>query len=150
MTDLRSLLDVPSEDIKKPPVWPVGTYHGFIEKYETGKTKEKQTAYLRVLVRCVRPDEGLAAQYPDFFASVEVNKRTFRKDYYLLEDKSQHWRLKEMLEKVGIPLEGRTMLAAIPELTAKNVKFELSQRANQDNTELFNEIADGGIAAETE
>lgn len=151
MTDLRNLLDVPSDEVKKPPVLPVGTYHGFIEKYEPGESTQKKTKFLRVSIKCTRADESTVSSNSDFFGAADapdLTKKNFRKDYYLLEDKSQHWRLKDMLEKVGISCEGRTLLAAVPELTGKPVKFDLTLRSNSDNTAVFNEVADGTICAE--
>lgn len=144
MTDLRDMLNVPMDEIKKPPVWPIGTYHGFIEKYEPGESREKKTKYLRFNIKCQRPDESVditGEQYKD----IDWSKRTFRKDFYLMDDKSQHWRLKDFLVKLGMDTEGATLAAVIPQTVGKPVKFQLTQRANQDNTELLNEIAEGGI-----
>lgn len=139
MTDVRSLLDVPMDEIKKPPVWPVGTYYGFIEKYEPGETAQKKTKFVRFIFRITRADESVPQ---DMLEGIDVTKRSFRKDFYLMEDKSQHWRLKEFLEKLGINVEGRTMGAALPEVTSKAVKIELTQKANQDNTEMYNEVGE--------
>lgn len=146
MADLRTLLDTPADEVKKPPVWPQGDYHGFIEKYEAGETREKKTPYLRVHVKTQRPDESIPQ---DLLEGIDFSKgRSFRTDFYLLEDKSQHWRLKEFLEKIGIATEGQNMAALVPQMVGKQVRFSLTQRANQDNTEMFNELVQNQIIAD--
>lgn len=145
MVDVRTLLDTPADEIKKPPVWPAGDYHGFVEKYEPGETREKKTAFIRVFVRCTRADESIPA---DMLDGIDVSKRSFRTDFYLLEDKSQHWRLKEFLEKIGLSAEGQNLAALVPQMVGKPVRFALTQRANQDNTEMFNELVQNQIVAD--
>lgn len=145
MTDLRALLDVPADEIKKPPVWPVGDYHGFIEKYEDGETRDKKTPYLRVFVKTTRADESIPS---DLLEGIDTSKRTFRTDFYLLEDKSQHWRLKDMLEKIGVDMSGESLASAVPKMVGKPVRFSLTQKANQDNTEMFNELVQNQIIAD--
>lgn len=142
MTDVRSLLDVPMDEIKKPPVLPVGDYFGFIEKYEPGESKQKKTKFIRFTFRLTRADESVPAdmlQNADG-SPIDLTKKSFRKDFYLLEDKSQHWRLKEFLEDLGIESEGKSMGAVLPSTTSKAVRISIGQRANDDNTEMFNEV----------
>ena len=147
MADLRTLLDTPADEIKKPPVWPVGDYHGFIEKYETGESREKKTPFIRFFVKASRADESIPAESLD---GIDFSKgRSFRTDFYLLEDKSSHWRLKEFLDKIGLDSAGQTLAALVPQAVGKPVRFELTQRANQDNTELFNELVQNRVIADS-
>ena len=147
MADLRTLLDTPADDIKKPPVWPVGDYHGFIEKYETGESREKKTPFIRVFIKATRADESIN---PELLEGIDFSKgRSFRTDFYLLEDKSSHWRLKEFLEKIGLSTEGQTLAALVPQMVSKPVRFALTQRANNDNTELFNEVVQNQVIADS-
>lgn len=145
MADLRTLLDVPADDVKKPPVWPVGDYHGFIEKYEPGETREKKTPFIRVILKPTRAGEGIPS---DLLEGIDVTKRTFRVDFYLMEDKSQHWRLKDFLEKIGLSTEGQSLAALVPQMVGKPVRFTVTQKANQDNTEMFNEVQQNAIMAD--
>lgn len=140
--DLRALLDVPVDSIKKPANWPAGPYHGFIEKYEPGTSREKKTPYLRVFVRITRagdsiPQDLLKDANGD---PIDVSKRQFRKDYYLTDDAK--WRLVEMIQKVGVETEGKSLGSCIPELVTKPVLVQLGLRANEQGTEMFNELQD--------
>ena len=133
--DLRSLLDVPVSNIKRPPSWPAGAYHGFIEKYEPGESREKKTPYLRVFVKVTRADESIPA---DMLVDAEgkpfdLAKKSLRKDYYLTDDAK--FRLVEMIQAVGIETpEGKSLAACVPELVGKPVLIQLIQRASQDGS----------------
>lgn len=142
MVDIRNLLSVSADEIKKPPVWPRGTYHGFIEKYEGGESREKKTPYLRVFLKAQSADATIPA---DQLEGVDFSKRQFRKDFYLTTDAM--WRLKEMLDKIGVATEGRQLAEAVPEIVMKPVMFEITQRASDDGKELYNDVGDISAAA---
>lgn len=142
MVDIRSLLSVSADEVKKPPVLPRGTYHGFIEKYEGGESREKKTPYLRVFLKVQSADATIPA---DQLEGVDLSKKQFRKDYYLTPDAL--YRLKEMLDKVGVSTEGRQLAECVPELVMKPVMFEITQRASEDGKELYNDVGDISAAA---
>lgn len=139
MVDVRSLLSVPADDIKKPPLWPRGTYRGFIEKYDVGESREKKTPYIRIFFRIQQADASIPAEQLD---GIDVTKRQFRKDLYITPDSM--WRFKDFLEKIGVATEGRQLDACLPEVVMKPVMVEIIQKASQDGTELFNDVGDVG------
>ena len=146
--DLRSLLDVPVDAVKKPSTWPAGLYHGHIEKYEPGESREKKTPFLRVFVRVTRADESVPEDLlkDSDGKPFDLSKRSLRKDFYLTEDAK--WRLVEMIQAVGVETEGKSLSGCLPELLNKPVQIEITLRGSQDGKELFNEI--GSLTAEAD
>lgn len=140
--DLRSLLDVEVSEIKKPPTWPAGAYHGHIEKYEPGESREKKTPYLRLFVKVTRADESILEEMLKDEKGVpfDLGKRAMRRDYYLTDDAK--FRLVDLIKSCGIDTEGKKLSACIPELVGKTVLIQITQKASQSGEELFNEVTD--------
>lgn len=139
--DLRTLLDVPVDSIKKPPVWPAGLYYGHIAKYEPGESREKKTPFLRIFVNVSRADESIPKEMLEVDGvPIDLTKRQLRKDYYLTEDAK--FRLVEMIKAVGIETEGKSLGQVIPALVNRPVMIDVTHRGSQDGTELYTEISD--------
>lgn len=139
--DLRSLLDVDVSTIKKPPTWPAGPYHGFVEKYEPVESREKKTPGIRVFYRVQRASESIPADLLMFDDKpIDFAKRQLRQDFWLTED--SRYRLVEFLKAIGVDAEGegKKLSQCLPEMISKPVVIQVGVRANSDNTELFNEV----------
>lgn len=143
--DLRNLLDVEVADVKRPSTWPAGTFHGFVEKYEPGESREKKTPYLRVYVKYTRADESIPEDMlvNEKGEPLDMNKgpsgRGRYNDYYLTDDSK--FMLVEFIQSLGIDTEGKKLSACIPEINNKPVLIELTQKGRQDGQGLMNEIA---------
>lgn len=139
-TDLRSLLDVQIDSVKKPPTWPQGLYHGFIEKYEPGESREKKTKLIRVFLKVQSADASIPEQFlkDEEENDLDFSKRQLKIEYYLTQDSL--FRLTDMLKDVGIDTAGKSLGAALPELVGKPVLIDLRQQASKDGTQLYNNV----------
>lgn len=134
-TDFRSLLNTPMDDIKRPVPLPAGTYHGVIGKHTFGESRQKKTPY-------VQYDLGLQSAGDDVEESemdgIDLAKKSLNVTYYLTED--ARYRIKELLESVGVQTEGRGLGECIPEATNARVMIAITQRNSEDGTQVFNDV----------
>lgn len=141
--DLRTLLDVPVDSIKPPAKWPAGAYHGIVEKYEPGESREKKTPFLRVFVRYTRADESIPEDMltidgkPLDMAKGPGGRARYR-DYYLTPDSL--FMLVDFVKSTGVETEGKNLSSCLPELVHKPVVIELIDKSSQDGTQIFSEI----------
>lgn len=138
--DLRSLLDVDVSEVKRPPTWPAGPYHGFIEKYEPGESREKKTPFIRVFLKVQSADESIPVDMLKDGEGVpfDLSKRQLRIDYYLTEDSK--YRLVEMIQAIGVDTEGKKLSACLPEIVGKPVLIQVGLRSINDGKDLMNEV----------
>lgn len=129
--DFSSLLNKPTDDIKRPPSLPAGSYFGIIEKHAFDESREKKTPYVSYTVKLT----GEYGEDVDLEAvqGIEISKRTMRKDFYLTEDAL--WRLKEFLESCNIPMAGRSLGETIPEAVNCRVLCEVSSQLDRRDPE---------------
>lgn len=129
--DFAKLLSKPLDDVKRPPAWPAGTYLGTIVKFEFGDANKNSTPYARFTVKVTAAGPGLE---PSELEGIDLTKgREFRKDFYLTEDAD--WRLKEFIESVGVPTQGRTFAETVPECANAQVQLEIVQQNSTKNAE---------------
>jgi len=138
MADLRALLDVPMDSVKAPAKWPAGTYHGFVEKYDFGESREKKTPYIRFFIKYTRADESIPA---DMLVDGEGKPldmakgpggRARYKDFYITDDSK--FILVEFMKSVGIDTEGKSISGGLPETTGKSVLVDLLLKSVQGAT----------------
>lgn len=127
MVDFSVLLSKPADDIKRPPALPAGTYKGKITTHRFDESSEKKTPYVRFDVKFT--GEHLEDVDAADVEGIDIAKRTLSKDYYLTEDAI--YRLKEMLESLGIPSAGRSIGEMIPEAVGCEVLMEISAKPDR-------------------
>ncbi len=97
----EEVLDTKLGDAEAPPPFPVGNYLWKIGTPSFGEAKnENQTPYVRYMLRCVEPREGVDME--KFSMVKEPEKREIRQDFWLTED-AVH-RLRDFVEKSGAPV----------------------------------------------
>jgi hypothetical protein len=127
--NFRNLLDKPiTEEAKRPPNLPDGSYHGIITKWEPGESSQKKTAFVRFFIQLTHAAEDVP---PDQLEGVDFSKKQMRRDYYITPD--AEYRLHEFLGSVGIPVVGRSYSDMLPETIGKNVLARVKTRPNQED-----------------
>ena len=133
----RSLLAKPMDEVKRPPTWPAGTYHGIVKSQEFGTSKLKKTPYARYHLGILSAGEDID---PDSLEGIDLSKRDLTKDYYLTEDSI--YRIKEFLESCGVNTTGRALGECIPEALHSRVLITVTQSTTDDGKGMRNEIGD--------
>jgi len=136
MVDFKSLLSRPTDDIKKPLALPAGTYYAMIKGYELGESKQKKTPFVRFNFTLTGPGEDIS---PEDLEGVDLGKKALRTDFYLTPD--SEYRLKDFIESIGIPTQGRTFFELLPECASKDVLLDVTQRNSDDGADVFNDVA---------
>ena len=136
MSDVNfsSILDTPIEDVKPPPLLPVGTYHTVIVGMpETGKSSQKQTDFYKFRHRIVAAlddvdQDQLAEAYPDGVAGKEIDSTLYvtEKSLFMLAD---------FLKNCGI--SGKSLKAGIDDTPNAEVLVFIKHEPNNDGTRFF-------------
>ncbi len=117
--NIASLLDRPTDDVKPPPLLPVGSYltilQGLPESIESSK---KKTPGLRFLHKIVAPLDDVD---PDALALIEngVTGKVIRNDMWVTEESL--FMLKQFLGDCGIELEGKSLMACVDETPNREI-----------------------------
>lgn len=134
--DFSKLLSKPMDSVEKPKPLPAGTFLGVISKYEFGESKDKKTPYVRFFLNLTGPGPDIEASSVE---GIDFSKKQLRRDYFLTDDAM--YRLKDLLQSVGIPTAGRTFDESIPDTLNCQVIIEVTQRNNPtDPTQIFNDV----------
>ena len=133
MPDFSQLLSQNLDEVKKPPIWPAGTYLGVITKHEYGESSQKKTPFVRFFAKVQSAGPDIEQ---DALTGIDLSKREWRTEFYITPD--ANWRLKEFLAALGVPTEHRTLGECIPEALNLPVLMNIVQRPSQDGTEMVN------------
>ena len=131
----RSLLALSTDQVERPKPIAPGHYVGAIKGIEFGTSRQKQTPYLRVLLL---PSEETDDVPLGANEGIDLSRRELRKDYYITP--TALYRLSDMLDAVLGQQTGRSFDERIPELRGSRVMFLVTQRANEDGSETFNDV----------
>lgn len=142
-TDFSSLLSQNLDNVKRPPVKPPGTYHAMIKEHKFDLTSQKKTPFCRLTFNNVQPgvdvDQSLLVIEGE---QIDLSKWTPStrglSDFYLGPDSV--WKLKELIEELGISTTGRTLQECIPEMTGQRVLLTVSMKQTEDGKGFFNQI----------
>ena len=139
-SSFRELLSKPTNDFKAPPVLADGHYIGSIPRHEFGRSKNKQTPYLRVYLKPTEATEDVEA---DANASINLNDYEVFRDFYITP--KSLFMITRMLDAVLGESTGRSFDERIPELNGVSVMFQVSHR-NQvdDDGNIINSFNDVG------
>lgn len=126
MADFKQHLNVNLDEVEKPPLYPIGTYHGLINgNCEYGESPDKKTPYVRFKIKLLNFGDDIAEEDR---VGIKLG-REMRKDFYLTPDSI--YRLKDQLVKLGIPTAGRTLQQALSETPNMQVIAQVVHRPNQ-------------------
>lgn len=118
--DFRDLLKQNTDEVKRPPPTPAGTWFGVVTNYEFGESRDKKTPYVRYTVRLTAAGQDISAD-EDIEGSIG---REFPKDYYITGDAL--WRLSETIASCKIKTDGRPLDETIPEVVGKEVMITIA------------------------
>ena len=136
----RELLSQPTDTVDRPRALAEGHYIGEIRGHEFGRSRQKQTPFVRfVLV----PSEETADVAEGANAGTDLAKRELRKDFYITPNSL--YRLSDMLDATLGQQSGRSFDERIPETRGVRVMFQVTCRDNEDGTETYNDV--GNIVA---
>lgn len=135
--NFADLLKQPADSFKKPPCLPSGTYHGMVAKHEFGKSRDKQTPFVRFHLQLLAAGDAID---PELLTGIDIAKRSQWRDYYITPDSL--WRLTTFLKSIGISTEGRSLNETIPEAQGQRVLVHLTQKPNAAGTDFYNEVTD--------
>ena len=139
MVDFKTLLNKPvTEEAKRQPSLPAGTYNGTVVKWEPGESAQKKTPFVRFFVQLTSPGEDIEAEG---LVGISLEKKQMRRDFFLTEDAL--YRLHEFLGSVGVDFMGRSLGESLPECIGKDVICSITAKMNQtDPTQPpYNEIS---------
>lgn len=146
-TDFSNLLSTKVDDIKRPPVRPAGTYHGVIASYAFGESPQKKTPFVRFTCTNIQPGDDIDPETLKDAggAPIDLSKWKPTVDYYITPDAL--FRLKDLIEGLKIPSEGRSLNEVLPETRGQPVVLTVSMKATDDGQGFFNRVE--SIAAAT-
>ena len=133
MPDFSQLLSQPVDSFERPKPIPAGTYHGRITTFSVKEAQnEKKTPFVRLDLSLDSAGDDID---PSAMEGIELAKRPQHVDYYLTPD--SQYRIRELMEGLGITIIGRSLNETLPELTNQSVLISIVQRPNKDGTALF-------------
>ncbi len=141
--DFAALLNVQVDSVERPKNFPSGYYDSVIAGHELGKSSQKETPFVRFLIKLIGPKEGVDEELFEEaggMAALSERKSIFH-TFYLTKDAM--FRLREFLEDgVGLNCAGRNFDEVIPETTNAPVAVHIMHRAGQREGEFYMEIDD--------
>ncbi len=139
MGDFRELLKQNTDEIKRPPAMPSGSWYGLVTNQEFGESKEKKTPFTRYTVKVTAAGKDIdqSEDLSDFIG------REMQKDFYITKDSL--WRLSEFITSCKINATGRPLDETIPEVIGKEVLFQIvheRQAGSKPTDPPFSRIGD--------
>lgn len=135
MGTFEDILNRPADDIKPPPVLPVGTYHTVVIGLpEKGKSSKKQTDYFKFVHKIVAPLEDVDTEA---LAEVEggVSGKEVDNTFYITEKSA--FMLVQFLQNLGVETEGKSLAACIDESPNREVLIHIKHEASEDGQRVF-------------
>jgi hypothetical protein len=124
--DFDGLLDSNIDDFSKPPPVPQGTWEVMILKWEPVKSPKKGTPGIQVTFQLQRPDADVDVEkLQEFTAKQDITKTEMRDSFWFTE--KAMYRVRELLEKAGVPTEGRSFKQALADLPGRLVNVYVAQ-----------------------
>ena len=138
MSDVNfsSVLDKPADDIKRPPLPPMGSYVAVVDgQAVTRKVGQNQTQAWDFNMKLLQPVQ--VDGEPE--AVQAALGRNIRATFFETEDAA--WRLVRFLkEHLVIPSEGKTARQMIAEAGGRQCMVTIIHRPSQDGSEMFANI----------
>lgn len=139
--DFKALLSKGADTVERPPLLPDGTYYGNIKSHQFGESREKKTPFVEFTFQVTGPGEDIADQD---FSKIDFSKKTMRQQYYLTDDAM--YRLRELMEGLGMNIAGRSFGELIPEMQNMGVLLAVATQAGNDgnNFNVLNKVSAAG------
>ena len=121
-TSFEGILSQQADDVKPPPLLPVGTYSTVVAGLpEQGKSSQKQTDFFKFTHRIIAADDDvdqdeLAEAFPDGLVG-----KTIDNTFYITEKSA--FMLVDFVKNCGVETSGKTLAACIDELPNSEVKI---------------------------
>lgn len=138
MPDFTKLLGKSAGSAKKPVALDQGDYPAIIKSHEMGESRQKKTPYVQYNLGYTGWPDGAEPQTDASGEEIDVTKKQGNVKFFLTEDAM--FRLDDFLRGLGIDLDGKTYLEAIPEAEGMAVLVEVGQYLNQDTGETANQV----------
>lgn len=139
MASFEEIMKRPGSAIQAPQAYPVGTYHCIVDgPAEPGKSSQKQTDFWRFRFKVVGIDKDVDAKAA---AEQQIVGKVIAAEYYVTEDAV--WRLKEMLQNLGITGldDTKNLEEGVSEAPGKQVWVKLRHEASPDGKRVFHRVA---------
>lgn len=133
----KDLLDMPLDQVEKPPLIPQGSYDSVVSGVEKVTSSQKKTDGMRVKVRLNSPREDVDAELLQDPKIVErINKFEGGQDFWITAD-ALH-RLKEFLEAIlGDDANGKSVSQCLAILQDRPCIAVIKHLPNKDNSDMF-------------
>ena len=136
--DFQKLLSRKVDDAKPPAVLPSGTYRGIIKTFEFGKSREKETPFVKFNFDLIGHEDDVDEAE---LAEIDVTKIRKSTSFYFTEN--SEFRLANFIKSCGVKTEGRGYDETIPELVNAVVLVPITQQPDKkDPKKVYNEIGD--------
>lgn len=143
-TNFSHLLSKPVESAKRPPTKPAGTYYGTVMNYKFDESKKERTPFVRFTFGNIQPGPDIEpSQLKDADGEdIDLSKWQPHVDYYITD--LALFRLREFLEGLGIPINGRSFEETIPETKNQPVILTVIQQPSSKpgDDAIYNQISD--------
>ena len=133
--NFRALLAQATDTVERPKPLATGHYIGEIKGHEFGVSRQKQTPFVRFILAISEEASDIENGANE---GIDLAKREMRKDYYITA--TARYRLSDMLDAVLGKQTGRSFDQRIPETRSVRVMFGVTQRANEEGTEIYNDV----------
>lgn len=135
-TNFRELLKVPSDQLSRPKPLPTGHYVGKIKGHTFGKSKRKQTPYLRFAIVLIAPTSDVMGS----LEGIDLSRKELMKDFFITPEAV--YRLGDALDAIlgqsSKPIEER-----ISETRDVYVLCDVKDRLNEDGSvSEYNDVGD--------
>lgn len=136
-TTFESILDTPADSVERPKPLPVGTYNAIIRgQYEEDVSAIKKTPFVRFTYafQSAEPDvneDDLEEALTSKDGTVtKLTEKTIKDTYYT--SAAALFMLTEMLERIGIELENKSIRVALSETPNMAVKVQIEHGISND------------------
>lgn len=144
VTNFEALLNKPLDSFEAPKPLPAGSYSALIEKFEFGKSKNKETPYVRFFVK---PTEGLDVDAEAIAEAGGFEGKALRLDFFLTPDAM--FRLTKFAdEHLGLDIAGRPTGEIIQEAVGCPLTIVVAhETSTRDASVVYANIAQTAKAA---
>ena len=145
--DFEQLLGQQISEVEPPRLFPTGPYSAVLGKYETGKSSQKNTPYVRFPVKLTGAMEGVDEQEFEDAGGMEklMTRSPLRLDFYMTPDAS--FRLRQFLENsLELDIHNRSFDSLLPETDGLEFVAIIKHEAGQKEGEKFMRIGDTASA----
>lgn len=137
--NFKDLLGKNMDKVERPKSFPGGTYRGNLGKFTVGESAKKRTPFVSFPIVLSGPGDDVDLEELSVRGlQDQFGKKTVKKEFYLTPD--SEYRLKEFLESLGVPIQGRSYGEALPESAGLEVLVELTEEPLQEGEGFRNQV----------